>query len=59
MLAKKGIDKAAQLFNAYNKKLGISENVHEKYLGTIFSRQQTGFVESLEVPLKGRVPKTV
>ena len=59
MLAKKGIDKAAQLFNAYNKKIGMTEIVHEKYIGTIFSRQQTGFVESLEVPLKGRVTKTV
>ena len=38
MLAKKGIDKAASLFNAYNKKLGLSDNAHEKHLGTIFSR---------------------
>lgn len=44
-------------FNSYNKKLGMSENVHEKYIGTIFSRQQTGFIESLEIPLNGRVTK--
>lgn len=51
MLAKKTIDKAAAIFNAYNKKIGLAENVHEKHIGTIFTRQQTGFVESLEMPL--------
>ena len=31
-------------FNAYSKKLGLYEkNVHEKYLGTIFSKQQKFF----------------
>ena len=38
MLAKKSIDKAASLFNAHNKKLGLADQVHEKHLGTIFSR---------------------
>ena len=58
MLAKKGIDKAASAFNAYNKKLGLADNdTHEKHIGTIFSRQQTGFVQSLEIPNLGRVTK--
>lgn len=39
MLAKKSIDKAASLFNAYNKKLGMSDGIHEKHIGTIFTRQ--------------------
>jgi hypothetical protein len=31
--------KAASHFNAYAKKLGLYEkNIHEKYLGTIFTR---------------------
>ena len=51
MLSKKEIPKAASMFNAYNKKLGLSEPIHEKYIGTIFSRQQTGFVQSLESTL--------
>ena len=38
MIAKKSIDKAASLFNAYNKKLGLVETTHEKHIGTIFSR---------------------
>ena len=38
MLAKKDISKAASQFNAYNKKLGLTESVHEKYIGAIFSR---------------------
>ena len=58
MIAKKNIDRAASLFNAYNKKLGLADSAHEKYLGTIFTRQQTGFVESLEMPLQGRITKT-
>ena len=48
MIAKKEIPKAASAFNAYNKKLGFNDPTHEKYIGTIFSRQQTGFVISLE-----------
>lgn len=51
MLAKKEIPKAASMFNAYNKKLGLVEPVHEKYVGTIFSKQQTGFLMSLESTL--------
>ena len=39
MIAKKNIDRAASLFNAYNKKLGMTDNTHEKYLGTIFTKQ--------------------
>ena len=46
--------KAASEFNAYVKstfmivistiELGLNEkNIHEKYLGTIFTKQQTGF----------------
>lgn len=57
MIAKKSIDKAASLFNAYNKKLGLTDSTHEKYIGTIFTRQQTGFVESLEMPVKNRKTK--
>ena len=38
MLAKKDISQAASLFNAYNKKIGLQEPVHEKYIGTIFSK---------------------
>jgi len=38
--------KAAGHFNAYAKKLGLYEkNIHEKYLGTIFTRQQKFFNE--------------
>ena len=58
MIAKKNIDRAASLFNAYNKKLGMTDSTNEKYIGTIFTRQQTGFVESLEMPLQGRITKT-
>ena len=39
MIAKKEIPKAASAFNAYNKKLGFNDPTHEKYIGTIFSRQ--------------------
>ena len=49
MLQKKTIPKAASEFNAYNKKLGMlaepatMKEGHEKYIGTIFTNQQTGF----------------
>ena len=58
MIAKKSIDKAASLFNAYNKKLGLADSVHEKYIGTIFTRQQSNFIESLELPFQNRETKT-
>ena len=38
MIAKKSIDKAAAIFNAYNKKLGLYDGIHEKHIGVIFSR---------------------
>ena len=50
MLSKKEIPRAASLFNAYNKKMGLNETVHERYIGLIFNRQQINFVESLEKP---------
>ena len=41
--------KNVNAFNAYAKKLGLYEkNIHEKYLGTIFTRQQKYFNEFTE-----------
>ena len=39
-------------FNAYSKKLGLFEkNVHEKYLGAIFSKQQKFFKSGVDIEL--------
>ena len=59
MRAKTEIPKAASTFNAYNKKLGFQEPSHEKYIGTIFSKQQTGFVISLESSLDRKLRPSV